>query len=136
MDPQYPCKICKNEVKDKDPSICCEICKLWSYIEFANISLKPYEKLQNDGLSAWYCPICVRISSFSDLRTKVRRMFLSSDNLNHEQKPQTAPEKLNKETRELMKKFYQIILLNDANQNTVSCDYYDLNDFNKVIVTK
>ena len=66
----------------------------------------------------------------------VRRMFLSSDNLNHEQKPQTAPEKLNKETPELMKKFYQIILLNDANQNTVSCDYYDLNDFNKVIVTK
>ena len=35
-----------------------------------------------------------------------------------------------------MKKFSQISQLNDSNENTVSCDYYDLNDFNKVIVTK
>ena len=35
-----------------------------------------------------------------------------------------------------MKKFSQISQLNDPNENTVSCDYYDLNDFNKVIVTK
>ena len=35
-----------------------------------------------------------------------------------------------------MKKFSQISQLNDSNENTVSCDYYDLNDFNKVLVTK
>ena len=35
-----------------------------------------------------------------------------------------------------MKKFSQISQLNDPNKNTVSCDYYDLNGFNKVIVTK
>ena len=35
-----------------------------------------------------------------------------------------------------MKKFPEISQLNDPNENTVSCDYYDLNDFNKVIVTK
>ena len=35
-----------------------------------------------------------------------------------------------------MKKFSQISQLNDPNENTVSCDYYDLNDFNKVIVTQ
>ena len=35
-----------------------------------------------------------------------------------------------------MKKFSQISQLNDSNKNTVSCDYYDLDDFNKVVVTK
>ena len=35
-----------------------------------------------------------------------------------------------------MKKFSQISQLNDPNKYTVNCDYYDLNDFNKAIVTK
>ena len=35
-----------------------------------------------------------------------------------------------------MKTFSQISQLNDPNENTVSCDYYDLNDFNKVIAIK
>ena len=35
-----------------------------------------------------------------------------------------------------MKKFSKMSQLNDSNANTISCDYYDLNDFNKVIVTK
>ena len=35
-----------------------------------------------------------------------------------------------------MKKISQISQLNDPNENTVSCDYYYLIDFNKVIVTK
>ena len=43
---------------------------------------------------------------------------------------------MNKQTRELMKKSSQISQLNEPNENTVSCDYSDLNDFNKVIVTK
>ena len=43
---------------------------------------------------------------------------------------------MNKQTCELTKKFSQISQLEDPNKNTVTCDYYDLNDFNKVIVTK
>ena len=35
-----------------------------------------------------------------------------------------------------MKKSSQISQLNDLNENTVSCDNYGLNDFDKVIVTK
>ena len=35
-----------------------------------------------------------------------------------------------------MKSFSQINQLNDPRGNTVSCNYYDLNDFNKDIVTK
>ena len=52
------------------------------------------------------------------------------------QKPQKTPKKLNKQPCKLMRKFSQINQLNHPNENTVSCDYYDLNDFNKSIVTK
>ena len=109
---------------------------MWSHIESVNISSKTYVKLQGDVVSAWYCPICVRSLSFSDLRTKELKIFLSSDTKEHIQKPQKASKKLNKQNRELIKKFSQINQLNDSNKNTVNCDYYDLNKFNKVIVTK
>ena len=53
-------------------------------------------------------------------------MFFSSDTWEHTQKPLTIPKKLNKQTRKLMKKFSQISQLNEPNENTVSCVYYDL----------
>ena len=106
---------------------------MWSHIECVNKSPKTYEKLQNNYVSAWYCPICVRRLLFSDLRTIELRIFLSSDTTAHTQKPQKIPKKLNKQARELMKEFSQISQLNDPNENTASCDCYDLNDFNKVI---
>ena len=68
MNPQYPCKICKNEVKNKDPSIYRDICNMWIHNEFINMSPKTFEKLQNDDASACYCPICVRSLPFSNLR--------------------------------------------------------------------
>ena len=53
------------------------------------------------------------------------------------QKPQKTAKTLNKQTNKIIKKrFSQISRLNDTNENTVRCDYYDLNDFNKVIVIK
>ena len=69
-------------------------------------------------------------------KEKELKIFLFSDTIEHTQKPQKAPKKLNKQTRELMKKFSQISQLNDPNEDTVSSEYYELNDFNKVIVTK
>ena len=81
---------------------------MWSHIECVNISPKTYEKLQNDDASDWYSTICVRSMLFLDLRTKERRMFLSSNTLEYTQKPQTTPKKLNKQTHELLKKFSQI----------------------------
>ena len=85
---------------------------------------KTYVKLQDDDdVSAWYCPICVRSLPFLDFRTKELKIFLSSDTIEHTQKPQKAPKKLNKQTHELMEKFPEISQLNDPNKNTVSCDY-------------
>ena len=52
MNPQYLCKICKNEVKDNNPSVCCDICKMWSHIECVNISSRTYVNLQCDVVSA------------------------------------------------------------------------------------
>ena len=116
MNPQYPCKICKNEVKDNNPSLCCDICNMWGYIECVNIFPKTYVKLQDDDVSASYCPICVRSLPFPDLRTKELKIFLTSGTIKHTQKPQKAPKKLNKQTRDLMKKFSQISQLNDPNE--------------------
>ena len=53
-------------------------------------------------------------------------MFFSSDTWEHTQKPQRTPRKLNKQTYKLMKQFSQISQLNGPNDNTVSCNYYDL----------
>ena len=43
--------------------------------------LKPMKKMQNDDVSAWYYPICVRSLPSSDLRSKELRIFLSSDTI-------------------------------------------------------
>ena len=42
-----------------------------------------YVKLQDNVVSAWYCPICVRSLPFSDLRTKELKIFLSFDTIEH-----------------------------------------------------
>ena len=91
--------------------------------------------MEDDVVSAWYCSIHVRSLPFSEFRTKELKIFLSSDTIEHT-KTTKAPKKLNKQTRELIKKYSQICQLNDSNESTVSCHYYDLNDFNKVTVTK
>ena len=92
-----------HEVKDNDPSICCDIRNMWSHNECVNRPPKTYVKLQDDNVSGWYFPICARSLPFSDLRTNELKIFLSSDFIEHTQKPQKAPKKLNKKTRELMK---------------------------------
>ena len=52
-------------------------------IECVNIFSKTFVKLQDDDVSAWYCPICVRSLPFSDLRTKELKIFLPSDTIKH-----------------------------------------------------
>ena len=61
--------------KDKDPSIWCDTWNLWSHTECAILS-KTYEKLGNNDLSAWYCPILSEIC-LSQLKDKELKMFLS-----------------------------------------------------------
>lgn len=63
-------------------------------------------------------------------------MFLSSNFLKHTKNPQITAKNLNKKIGERIKKFSQVSQLNDPNKNTGEYDYYDLNDFNRDIITK
>ena len=57
MNIEYPYGICKNEVKQDDKSIQCDLCNKWNHIKCVGISSAYYEKLQNDT-KPWYCPNC------------------------------------------------------------------------------
>ena len=89
MNLQYPCKICKVEMKDKDTSICSDICNVWSHTECVNICPEIYEQLQNCYVFAWYFPNGVRCLPLSDL--KELKIFLFSDTIEHTLKPQKNP---------------------------------------------
>ena len=52
-------------------------------IECVKIFSKTFLKPQDDDVSAWYCPICVRSLPFSDLRTKELEIFLPSNTIEH-----------------------------------------------------
>ena len=54
---EYLCNICKNEVKNNDKSVLCDLCNKWNLIECVGIDSAYYEKLQKDT-KPWYCPNC------------------------------------------------------------------------------
>ena len=56
---EYLCNICKNEVKNNDKSVLCDLCNKWNHIECVGIDSAYYEKLQKDT-KRWYCPNCSR----------------------------------------------------------------------------
>ena len=58
-----------------------------------------------------------------DKRTKNFFLFRYSE---HTKKPQKTAKKLNNKTSELLEKLSQISKLDGPNENTVSCDYYNL----------
>ena len=124
---EYPCGICKNEVKQDDKSVQCDLCNKWNHIECVDISSAYYEKLQNDT-KPWYCPNCSKELPFSDVRDK------DLHNTIHVQStPQTHFTNVpNKKSKGLIHKFQQLNNLFDQSENTISCDYYDLKDFQKI----
>ena len=124
---EYLCGICKNEVKQDDKSVQCDLCNKWNHIEGVGISSAYYEKLQNDT-KPWYCPNCSKKLPFSGVRDKDLHNTIHVPST-----PQThftnAP---NNKSKGLMHKFQQLNNLFDQSENTISCDYYDLKDFQKI----
>ena len=58
MSVEYPCRVCKLEVKNDDKSFSViYVCDETIYINCVNVSKKKYEKLKNDPLP-WYCSLC------------------------------------------------------------------------------
>ena len=43
MNIECPCSICKNEVKQDDKSVQCDLCNKWNHIECVGISPEYYE---------------------------------------------------------------------------------------------
>ena len=124
---EYPCGICKNEVKRHDKAVQCDLCNKWYHIGCVGTSSAYYEKLENDT-KQWYCPNCSKELPFSDVRDK------DPHNTIHVQStPQTHFTNVpNKKSKGLMHKFEQLNNLFDQSENTVSCDYYDLKTFRKL----
>ena len=65
----YPCDICKNEVKQDVKSVQFDLCNKWNHIECVGRSSAYYEKLQN-STKPWYCTNCSNELPFSDVRDK------------------------------------------------------------------
>ena len=119
MTNEYPCGICKNEVKQDDKSVQCDLCNKWNHIECVDISSAYYEKLQNDT-KPWYCPNCSKELPFSNVRDKDFHKVIHVQST-----PQTPFINVpNKKSKGLMHKFQQLNNLFDQSENTISCDYY------------
>ena len=127
MTTEYPCGSCKYEVKQDDKSVQYDLCNKWNHIECVGISSAYYEKVQNDAES-WYSPNCSKELPFSGVRDK------DLYNVIH---VQSTPLTLfinipNKKSKGLTHKFQQLNNLFNQSENTISCDYFDLNYFQKI----
>ena len=128
----YPCRVCSLEVEDDDKSVQCDLCDRWIHIKCAEINHQKYEKLKKDPI-AWYCVDCTTELPFSTFSNKDFKDFLYS---------KTTPEALqilqksSKEIKKMMFHFEQVNQLFDQSENSIGCDYYDIDDFNKVVINK
>ena len=92
----------------------CELC--------IGISSAYYEKLHND-IKPWHCPNYSNELSFSDMIGKDLRntIHIKHISLMHQKK-----------TKELINKFQILNNFFDQSENTISCDYCDLKDFQRI----
>ena len=118
MTEHYPCRVCTLEVED-DKSVQWEVCDRWIHINCAEIDHQKYEKLKKDPL-AWYCANCATEIPFSALSNKDFKDFLYPSQI-----LQKSSEKL------ILSRFKQVNKLFDKSENSISCDYYDVDDFKK-----
>ena len=56
--PLYPCGVCQEECKEKEPAVMCEYCTAWSHIECVDISNDDYKVLKKLGTVKWFCKSC------------------------------------------------------------------------------
>ena len=59
--------------------------------------------------------------------------LLSDSHNNH---PRPIPRKMNKKTKEFLKKFHEMSQIFEQSENPLSCDYYDISDFKKPKINK
>ena len=128
----YPYRVCTLEVEDDDKSVQCDLCDRWIHINCAEINHKKYEKTKKDGtLSMVLCRFCSQIP-FSALSNKDFEDFLYSIFILYSSLQ--ILQKVSKEIKKIMSRFKQVNQLFDQSENSISCDYYDVDDLNKIVI--
>ena len=133
MSIEYPCRVCKLEVKDDDKSIQYDLCDKWNHLNCVNVNKKKYEKLMNYPLP-WYCSFCENELSFSKMSNNNLKNFLHAENCIFHKI--SSIKTMSKKTREMMKHFCQMNQVFDNNENTISCDYYNIEEPNKLNINR
>ena len=101
---EYSCKICSSEVKDTNATVLCYLCGKWIYTDCASIGETQQENLKENPVP-WYCPYSIMELPFFKVRNNDLQKLLSDSHNNH---PKPIPRKMNKKTKELLKKFCEM----------------------------
>ena len=133
MSIEYPCRVCKLEVKNDDKSIQCDLCNKWNNIHCVNVSKKKYEKLKNDPLP-WYRSFCENELPFPKMSNNNLKNFLHAENpIFHKI---SSIKTMSKKPRGMMKRFCKINQVFDDNENATSCNYYNIDELNKLNINR
>ena len=81
----------------------------------------------------WYCADCATEIPFSNLRDKIFKGFLY---LKTTPQPFQILQKSSKEIKNMMPRFKRVNQLFDQWENSISCDYYDVDDQKKILINQ
>ena len=100
----------------------------WLRKHRGNPVTKPKRKSSTIVLSLLHHGTSLLYSQNNDLQK-----LLSDSHNNH---PRPIPRKMNKKTKEFLKKFHEMSQIFEQSENPLSCDYYDISDFKKPKINK
>ena len=91
-----------------------------------------YKNLKESPLP-WYCPYCIIKLPFSTVKNNDLQKIINDS---HNNDPKLFPGKMNKKTKDFLKKFREMSQIFEQSENPLSCDYYDISDFKKLKINK
>ena len=98
------CKICSSEIKNTDQAVLCDLYGKWIHTYCASIGETQYENLKESPLP-WYCPYHIMELPFFTVKNNDLQKLLSDS---HNNRPKPIPRKMNKKTKEFLKKFCEM----------------------------
>ena len=129
---EYSCKIYSSEVKDTDPAVLCDLCEKWIHTDCASIRETQYGHLKEIPLSLYYL-YCIMELPFFTVQNKDLQILLNDPQNNH---PKAISKKMNKKTKEFLKKFREMSSIFEQSENPLTCDCYHISDFKKLKINK
>ena len=121
-----------NDVNNNDPAVLCDLCEKWVHTACIDIGETQYENLKKSPLP-WYCLYCITEFPFSSVNNKdLHSLALSSGPTINNNHASPAVKKSTKKTKEFPKKFREMNQIFDQSDSLISCDYYEIPEFNKM----